>query len=364
MYKRIALIVTAIAAVYCPALAAEKPRIEVAFVLDSTGSMGGLIEGAKQKIWSIANEFVNRRPAPDLRIGLVTYRDRGDEYITKSFDLTDDIDTVYTNLRSFAAGGGGDGPESVNQALDDAVHKFHWSKGDGALRVIFLVGDYPPHMDYKGDVKYQVSCQDAARAGIIINTIQCGGESSTTPVWQEIARLSEGQFVQLSQTGDMVAITTPFDAEIAKLSGEVSTTVVTYGSATTQREALSKMAMPSASPAPTAADRATYNLRSGGRAIQGRGDLLADMKEGTVKIEAVKEADLPAEMKKLTPEQRKSYIQEQQVKRDKINTQLTELSRQRDDYIAAERSKAPANADSFDARVSQIVAEQAAKRLK
>lgn len=361
---RIALIVAAVAAVCCPALAAEKPRIEVAFVLDSTGSMGGLIEGAKQKIWSIANDFVSRKPSPDLRIGLVTYRDRGDEYITKSFELTDDIDTVYTNLRSFSAGGGGDGPESVNQALDDAVHKLHWSKGDGSLRVIFLVGDYPPHMDYKNDVKYQVSCQDAARQGIIINTIQCGTESSTTPVWQEIARLSEGQFVQLSQTGDMVAVTTPFDAQIAKLSGEVSTTVVTYGSATAQHEAMSKMAMPSASPAPAAADRATYNLRSGGKAIQGRGDLLADMKEGTVKLEAVKEADLPEDMKKLTPEQRRSYVQEQQAKRDKINTQLTELSRQRDDYIAAERKKAPANADSFDARVSQIVAEQAAKRLK
>jgi Mg-chelatase subunit ChlD len=157
MYRKLALIVAGAAgagiAAVCPsAQAAEKPRIEVAFVLDSTGSMGGLIEGAKQKIWSIANDFVNRKPSPDLRIGLVTYRDRGDEYITKSFDLTDDIDSVYTNLRSFSAGGGGDGPESVNQALTDAVHKLHWSQGDGVLRVIFLVGDYPPHMDYANDV--------------------------------------------------------------------------------------------------------------------------------------------------------------------------------------------------------------------
>ena len=34
--------------------AIAKPVVEVAFVLDTTGSMGGLIEGAKRKIWSIA----------------------------------------------------------------------------------------------------------------------------------------------------------------------------------------------------------------------------------------------------------------------------------------------------------------------
>ena len=62
---------------------AAKPRIEVCFVLDTTGSMGGLIEGAKQKIWSIANEMISAKPTPELRLGLVAYRDRGDEYVTQ-----------------------------------------------------------------------------------------------------------------------------------------------------------------------------------------------------------------------------------------------------------------------------------------
>ena len=104
--------------------AAGKPRVEVAFVLDSTGSMGGLIEGAKQKIWSIANSIIAQKPTPEVRIGLLTYRDRGDEYVTKRFDLTDDIDAVFRNLQSFAADGGGDDPESVNQALHEAVTDF------------------------------------------------------------------------------------------------------------------------------------------------------------------------------------------------------------------------------------------------
>src|SRR4051812_10376478 len=81
------------------------PSIEVCFVLDTTGSMGGLIDGAKQKIWSIANTIIATEPRPTVRIALVGYRDRGDAYVTKRFDLTDDIDTVFKNLTDFQADG-------------------------------------------------------------------------------------------------------------------------------------------------------------------------------------------------------------------------------------------------------------------
>src|ERR1043166_2869686 len=100
---------------------AQKSRIEVCFVLDTTGSMGGLIEGAKQKIWSIANEMVSAKPTPELKLGLIGYRDRGDEYVVKSFQPTDDIDCIYAHLRDFRAGGGGDPPESVKEARAKAI---------------------------------------------------------------------------------------------------------------------------------------------------------------------------------------------------------------------------------------------------
>lgn len=125
-----------------------KPAIEVCFVLDTTGSMSGLIEGAKQKIWSIANEMISAKPTPELKLGLIGYRDQGDSYIVKSFPLTDDIDAIYGNLRGFSAEGGGDSPESVNEALAAAINQMSWSKDRDVLKIIFLVGDAPPHMDY------------------------------------------------------------------------------------------------------------------------------------------------------------------------------------------------------------------------
>src|SRR5512143_2860384 len=62
-----------------------RPKVEVVFVLDTTGSMTGLIQGAKEKIWSIAKHIASGKPTPDVSIGLVAYRDIGDAYVTKSY---------------------------------------------------------------------------------------------------------------------------------------------------------------------------------------------------------------------------------------------------------------------------------------
>src|SRR3954453_15148764 len=90
----------------------KKPRVEVVFCLDTTGSMSGLIEGAKTKIWQICNQIINGKPTPALRVGLVAFRDKGDSYITKVHDMTDDLDAVYSEVRTYRAEGGGDAPES------------------------------------------------------------------------------------------------------------------------------------------------------------------------------------------------------------------------------------------------------------
>jgi hypothetical protein len=86
--------------------AAKKPQIEVCFVLDTTGSMGGLIEGAKQKIWSIANESHRRQADAQREVRADRLPGRGDEYVTRLTPLTDDIDAstpISENSRRPAA---------------------------------------------------------------------------------------------------------------------------------------------------------------------------------------------------------------------------------------------------------------------
>ena len=168
-------------------------KIEVVFVLDTTSSMSGLIETAKEKIWSIATTLAQAEQIPEIHMGLVAFRDRGDEYVTDVIDLSTDLDTMYGRLMQFAAVGGGDGPESVNRALNDAVHRISWSQDPSSYQVIFLVGDAPPHMDYQGEAQYPEIVRAATAKGIVVNAIQCGESSVTVAPWQEIARLGNGR---------------------------------------------------------------------------------------------------------------------------------------------------------------------------
>jgi len=340
-----------------PAAAAGAPRIEVCFVLDTTGSMGGLIEGAKLKIWSIANQMVSAKPTPRLKIALIGYRDRGDEYVTRIYDLSEDIDAVYANLQKFEAGGGGDTPESVNQALHEAVAKVAWSADRGVLKIIFLVGDCPPHMDYPDDVKYPKTCEAAVKKDLIINTVQCGNHGETTPVWQDIAGRAEGKFVAIGQSGDMQVVSTPMDAELAKLNAEVGRTLVPYGSERKRGEVMAKQVAAEAAAAPAAADRLAYNA-STGKAVQGGGDLVDDLKDNRVKLEEVKADELPAEMKNLTKEQQAAYLKAKAEERQKVQARIAELVKKRQEYINEEMRKA-AGKGGFDEQVRAIVTEQA-----
>ena len=363
--KRIT-IVMALAAAFAASAAggAERPRVEVAFVLDSTGSMSGLIEGAKLKIWAIANSIIAQKPTPEVRIGLISYRDRADQFVTRRFDLTDDIDAVFRDLQSFAADGGGDDPESVNQALHEAVTDMSWTGDRNVLKIIFLVGDYPPHMDYRDDVKYPVTCREAVKRDLIINTVQCGDIEETARIWKEIARLAEGSYVALGQTGNMAAIATPFDEEIARTSAELDTTVVVYGGREKQEEARGKMAKAAEAPAAVAADRAAYNLASGGKAIQGTGDLVEDARGGAIDVAWLNSEELPPLMRKMTPEQRKAYVALQREKRESLNGTLAELAKKRADFIEKERNRLAASGkgDAFDTKVAELIAAQAARK--
>ncbi len=342
------------------AIAKSSKSIEVCFVLDTTGSMGGLIDGAKKKIWTIANSIVAADPKAQVKFALVPYRDRGDQYITRVFDLTDDLDAVFANLQSFTADGGGDGPESVNQAIDDATNKVTWSADAEAVKFLFLVGDAPPHMDYADDVKYPKSCEAAVKKGIIINTVQCGTQSDTKEVWQEIARRGEGSYVALEQSGGMVQIDTPMDKEIADLSKQIGALAVPYGSAKQQLEVATKNTIAAAAPASVTADRASYNAKQN-RAIQGGGDLITDARERQIDLNKIADDELPANMRKMSPEERTVYLNKQGEERDKLNAKVAELSKQREAYIAEQNKKLGGSGDAFDAKVADIVQAELAK---
>ena len=341
----------------------SKPRIEVCFVLDTTGSMGGLLEGAKQKIWSIANEMISAQPTPELKLGLIGYRDRGDDYVVKTFSLTDDIDSIYGHLREFQAGGGGDAPESVNEALAEAIHKMPWSSDNKVLKIIFLVGDAPPHMDYPNGPKYPDLCREAAKKDLIINTIQCGEMAETKPIWQEIAKLSEGSYVGISQSGNVAVISTPMDKELGRLNERIGATLIPYGDSTLQAEVHAKYAAAKSAPVAAMADRLTYNSKTG-RAMQGSGELVDALNENKLKVGEIDQKQLPTELQKLDRGELQKRIANARDERADLQKQIVDVSKKREAYIQSENKRlaAEGKGDSFDQKVTEALHTQAAKK--
>jgi len=341
---------------------AKGTPVEVVFVLDTTGSMGGLIAGAKEKIWYMANNIVQQNQGAPIKMGLLAYRDRGDEYITRRYDLTSDLDTAYAHLTSFVAAGGGDGPESVNQALYEAVNTMAWSDNPKTLRLIFLVGDYPPHMDYDDDVQYPLSCEAARKKGIIINTVQCGNVAATTPVWKEIAQRTEGAYAAISQDGGMRTIDTPYDKEIARISAELDLTVIPFGSRAEQETLRKNIGVARAASLAVQADRQMLNSSSKGRVTQGSHDLLQEIVEGNTKLNDIAADKLPDTMKGMSETEREAYVENLKQKRNALNQQLAKLSVKRLEYIAAETANDKKGAEqSFDEKVSAIIKSQLAR---
>ncbi|MES9972189.1 MAG: vWA domain-containing protein [Candidatus Thiodiazotropha sp.] len=342
----------------------ESPKIEVVFALDTTGSMGGLIQAAKEKIWSIASTMAQAQPAPEIKMGLVAYRDRGDSYVTQLVDLSEDLDSVYATLMDFRAEGGGDGPESVNQALHDAVNKISWSQDEGAYRVVFLVGDAPPHMDYQDDVKYPQTIKLANARGIVVNTIQAGNSAPTRLVWNKIAQAGLGQYVQVSQDGNAVAIATPFDEKLAKLSRKLDETRLYYGSEKVREEKRRKMEaadkLHESASVESRARRATFNAsRSGKSNLLGDSELVDDVASGRVELDSIDREHLPASIKAMAPQEQQAVISEKAQQRQTLQKEIDALSAQRKEYLKQEVKKSGGAKGSLDHKLYSAIREQA-----
>ena len=345
--------------------------MEMVFVLDTTGSMGGLLTGAKERIWGIVNEVMQTSKLSSVKVGLVAYRDRGDRYITQVLPLTEDLDKVYSTLMDYEAQGGGDEPEDVRRALAEGVSQAGWSRtSPGNAQILFLVGDAPPH-DYADEPDTLTTADLAVKQGIIVNTIQCGSSAMTQQVWEAIARRGQGQYFLIPQNGGVQTISTPYDEQLSQLGSRLGGTYMSYGggggAAGEQfRESQKQLvdayeSIVATRSAPSAAAERTVNKALNSKAYIG--DLLQDIENGSTKLESVKTEDLPSELQKLSPEERKQEIEKRLAERSEIRKQILELSKQRTEYIASERKKRKGGAQNgFDVAVSAALREQLAKK--
>jgi Mg-chelatase subunit ChlD len=177
---------------------ATAPAIDVAFVVDCTGSMGDEIAYLQAELAGVVKRVKGAQTMRRVRLGLVLYKDRGDDYVTKSFGFTEDLSTYLGWLREARAEGGGDMPESVNAALADTVHRLPWS-GDEAARVAFLVADAPPHYYADEQYTYRQALPDLAARGVKLVTVGASGiDKSTEYLFRQMSAYTGGRYVFLT----------------------------------------------------------------------------------------------------------------------------------------------------------------------
>jgi hypothetical protein len=332
------------------------PHIDIVFAIDCSGSMGPVIETAKQKVWTIVNEVAKAKPSPVLRIGLIGYGNGDRSY--RKFDLTDDLDEVYKNLMTFKDEGWSE--EYVGRVIQKSLDEMRWSNTRKSLQIVYVVGNETAR---QGPIDYQWSAPQGPKKRVIINAVYCGS-SGGQETWQEFSRLAEGRYLHIAGNGGAINISTPYDEELEKLNASINNTYIAYGARGSY--GLANQA---------AQDRNSF--ASGGRAnMASRGgvkaspqynnrswDLVDANRDPDFNIDKVRDEDLPAAMRMMTPLQRKAYLAQKTGEREQVRNKIKELAAKRAFYIEQEMKKGGLNADnSFDEAVRRSLREQGAQQ--
>ena len=186
--------------------------LDVLFLLDSTGSMADEIHQIKSTLHSTAKQVSNLPSNPNLKFGMVSYRDRGDEYVTRLYQFDSNVKRFSWSVDEVQANGGHDYPESLNQALHESVNDMNWRSG--AIRLIFLIADAPPHLDYPQDEDYAVEMVKAREKGIKVFSVASSGlDQQGEYIFRQIAQQTMGRFIFILEEGPQGNLETPHSVE-------------------------------------------------------------------------------------------------------------------------------------------------------
>ena len=371
MFRRIlpGTALLALLALLTPALADDqKPApstgktIDLVICLDTSNSMDGLIDSAKRKLWDIVNEVGRAKPTPRLRVALFSYGNDGYDpkngWVRKELDLTTDLDKVSEKLFALKTHGG---TEYVGRVTKAALDQLDWTKESAALKVLFVCGNEPATQD--PEVQLKPLAEQAVRANVVVNTIYCGDPNHSEALgWRQFADWSEGKFMAINQAG-AIAIATPYDKQLADLSGQLNRTYLFWGKEAKEKAANQSLQDSNAAgagggvAAQRAQSKAGANYRLGNCLVE---RLEEDKNFDVTKIPA---EELPEEMKKMTPEERVKHVKGKLAEREKLRDQINQIGKKQREFIDGERKKVASKGEkALDEAVKQVVREQCRKK--
>jgi hypothetical protein len=343
---------------------AEQGRpVDLVIALDVSGSMSGLIESAKQRLWDVVNELAQAQPQPDLRLAILTYGnpDYGVEtgYVSVDMPFTRDLDAVMQTLFSFGTNGG---DEYVSRAVTTSVTSLDWSSRPDAMKILFVAGNEAADQDPA--VSVLQATQAAASKGIVVNTIYCGGDGDEdAPGWRNVAAMTNGLYANIDMNAAAVAnIATPMDQELALLNQALNETYIAYG-AQGGRYKANQVAQDSNAEAMSLPSMASRTVAKAGALYKNEDWDLVDAMEAGKPIAEMEEENLPAEMQAMDIEAREAYVKELAGRRDQMSADIEQLAKKRQAWIALERERLAETGDEgFDAVLIEGLRELARKK--
>ncbi|GJQ30760.1 MAG: hypothetical protein HBSAPP03_26440 [Phycisphaerae bacterium] len=347
-------------------VAAAKP-VDLAICLDTSGSMDGLIDAARQKLWGIVSDLATAKPRPALRVALLSFGN--DSYTPESgwvkvlIPFTTDLDEVSKQLFALTTNGG---TEYVGRVVHKAAADLAWTQDAGAMKLIIVAGNEGADQD--ATVTYQQACGEAIGKGIMVNAIYCGdANDGIAPGWRDVAKLADGEFAAIDQNRNEV-IPTPHDSKLAELSAAINATYVAYGAHGTAGRANQAEQDANVARAAPAAVAQRASMKATGLYSNRHWDLVDAVFTGEekdrVKLESLKEEELPEAMRTMTLAERKSHLESMLKQRAEIQRQIAEETVKRDAFLEQarrEQAAAEGRAD-FESVLRAAVRKQAERK--
>ena len=173
----------------------KEKKIDIAFMVDATGSMGDEIDYLKEELTDVISKVKRNNQGTIVNMGAVFYRDKGEDYVTKTSDFSTDIDDTTGFIKEQSADAGGDFPEAVETALNESINDLEWSE-NATSRILFLVLDAPPHYDDQIISEIHSLIAKASKKGIRIIPITASGiDKETEFLMRYMAIATNGTYV-------------------------------------------------------------------------------------------------------------------------------------------------------------------------
>ncbi len=346
-------------------LGKSTPKIQMAILLDTSGSMRGLINQARTQLWKIVNEFTSAKRdglTPTLEVAIYEYGHASlgaqTGFMRQVVPITDNLDQVSEELFKLQVGGS---KEFCGQVIDKAVKELKWSKSNRDLKCIFIAGNEP---FTQGPVDFREACKAAAGNNITVSTIYCGPNADgVNTSWLEASKLADGSYMSIDHNQQVASIDAPQDKQLVELNTRLNSTYVAYGGKKDRENAAKRQTEQDSNALKSSPATNSLRIQVKGSALYNNAgwDLCDACRLKRVKLEDLKEDQLPEFMRKMTLKERKTYIDKKIAERTKIQKEIKQLSEERQKYVAAELKKQAGSAEaSLDTAIIAAAREQAA----